>query len=370
MSETGQRLILAQYGESREDAVDNILKLEAMPYPDAAALQPHEVLIGVKSASVSFVDLLMLSGQYQTLLPLPCVPGLEYSGVVIGMGKDVDRSRIAIGDSVLSDFLVTGPRSLGPYQTQGGWQSFAVAPQDGIFRMPDGLSFDEACNLLLNYETAYYAFIHRAKLQPGETVLITGASGAAGMAAVQVAKILGAIVIATGRSERKLAQVKAFGADHLINTSPDSEGRLPKFREQVKDLTGGRGAAILFDTVGGDISLESLRSLAFGGRMVIVGWAQNTNVAKGGGKRGSENADRLPTNIIQMKGLHVMGAPMVIHSTREPGIRAPRLAKIFQWLGEKRITPFVSHAFPISDYRRAMHAKLAGEVNGGCVLRL
>ncbi|MCC3304318.1 NADPH:quinone oxidoreductase family protein [Sneathiella sp. HT1-7] len=365
----GQKLVLSQYGEDREDAIENDLKLETFPKPEVGKLQPHEVIIGIHSASVSFVDLLMLSGQYQTMVPLPCVPGMEYSGVVLATGRDVDVNKLAVGDRVLSDFLVTGPRSKGAYQAEGGWQSYAIAPEHGVHKLPDNLSFDEGCNLLLNYETPYYAFINRAKLQAGETVLITGASGAAGMAAIQVAKLLGAKVIATGRSDEKLAQVKKFGADHVINTSPrPGEAGIPKFREEVKALTGGRGVEVVFDTVGGDVSEEAMRSLDFGGRLVIIGWAQNTKVAKGGGKRGSDNADRLPTNIMQMKGLFVMGSPMVIHSGRDPSIRVPRLESIFKGANDGLLTPFVSHCFPMEDYKRAMYAKISGEVNGGCVL--
>jgi NADPH:quinone reductase len=167
----------------------------------------------------------------------------------------------------------------------------------------------------------------------------------------------------------KHLSLKAFGPDHVINTSPrNGEAGVPKFRDDVKAFTGGHGVEVVFDTVGSDVSQESMRSLAFGGRMVIVGWAGNTTVAQGGGKRGSDNADRLPTNIMQMKGLYVMGSPMVIHSGREPGIRAPRLESIFKWVGEGRITPYVSHTYPLAEYRQAMHAKLIGKVNGNCVL--
>ncbi|WP_288903554.1 NADPH:quinone oxidoreductase family protein [uncultured Sneathiella sp.] len=365
----GKKLVLSKFGQDREDAIENILALEASPTPEVGKLQPHDVLIGIRSASVSFVDLLMLSGQYQKMPPLPCVPGMEYSGVVLATGSDVDGSNFAVGDRVLSDFLVTGPRSNGAYQGDGGWQTFAVAPEQGVHKLPDCLSFDEGCNLLLNYETPYYAFINRAQLREGETVLITGASGAAGMAAIQVAKILGADVIATGRSDKKLKQVKKFGADHVINTSPrPGEEGIPRFRDEVKALTGGRGVEVVFDTVGGEVSQEAMRSLGFGGRMVIIGWAQNTKVAKGGGKRGSENADRLPTNIMQMKGLFVMGSPMIIHSDRDPSIRIPRLESVFKWASDGLLTPVVSHSYPLEDYKRAMYAKISGEVNGGCVL--
>ena len=136
----------------------------------------------------------------------------------------------------------------------------------------------------------------------------------------------------------------------------------------MKSLTDGRGVEVVFDTVGGDVSQEAMRSLGFGGRMVIIGWAQNTKVAKGGGKRGSDNADRLPTNIMQMKGLFVMGSPMIIHSDRDPSIRIPRLKTILNWAHDGRLTPYVSHAYLLKDYKRAMYAKISGEVNGGCVL--
>lgn len=360
----GQRLVLNAYGTSREHAIES-LSLEEAPPPHA--LMPDEVLVRVRSASVSFIDLIMLSGQYQHMIPLPSTPGMEYAGEVAAVGDAVEKFKV--GDRVLSDFLVVGPRSSGRHQAYGGWGRYAIASENGVHGIPDGFSFDQAANLLLNYETPYYAFVDRAKLQPGEVVLITGASGAAGMAAIQVAKILGAKVIATGRSEKKLAQVLEFGADHVICTAPkDGESGIPRFRDQVKALTNGRGADVVFDTVGGEVSQESMRSLCFGGRMLIIGWAENTRVAQGGGKRGSDNADSLPTNIMQMKGLYVMGSPMVIHSGREPQIRVPRLAKIFEWVSAGLITPYVSHVYALSDFKQAMFAKAAGEVNGGCVL--
>src|SRR5271154_1240534 len=139
-SDVGKKLVLARYGESREDAVDNILRLEGSPLPEVTKLQPHDVLVGVRSTSVSFIDLLMMSGQYQTMLPLPCVPGMEYAGVVLGVGGEVDPHKIAVGDRVLSDFIVTGPRSLGAYQAQGGWQSYAVAPDKGVHRFSEVLT--------------------------------------------------------------------------------------------------------------------------------------------------------------------------------------------------------------------------------------
>jgi NADPH2:quinone reductase len=363
----GVRLVQDRYAESREEAIAS-LRLEGMAPPDPGSLAPAEVLVRVRSASVSFIDLIMMSGQYQHMAPLPFTPGLEYAGEVAAVGGAVTRFKP--GDRVLNDYLVVGPRSSGAYQSQGGWATYALATEAGLHAVPGGFSFDEAANLLLNYETPWYAFVNRARLAPGETVLITGASGAAGMAAVRVAKIMGAKVIATGRSEKKLARVLAQGADHAICTAPGKSGEpgVPRFREQVKALTDGRGADVVFDTVGGEVSREARRSLCFGGRMLIIGWAENTTVAQGGGRRGSANADSLPTNIMQMKGLHVMGSPMVIHSTREPSIRPPRVAQIMAWAAAGLIRPWVSHVFEQHRFREALLCKARGEVNGGCVL--
>jgi len=367
ISNMGKRINLPCYAASQEDAVENVLHLEDMPAPDPAALKPNEVIVAVKSCSISFVDLLMMSGQYQHMVPLPCTPGMEYAGVVTATGKDVTRFKV--GDAVLSDIMLTGPRSKGAHQANGGWASFAVAPDHALHAIPAGFSFDQACNFLYGYETAHYALITRGQIQPGETVLINGASGATGMAGVQVAKILGAQVIATGRSRAKLELVKSFGADHVIETSePGNPNAVRRFRDEVKAVTGGEGAHMVYDTVGGALSEECMRSLRFAGRHVIVGWAGNTNVAKGHGQRGSDNADRLPTNIMQMKGLHVMGSPMAMHAERDPSTRPARLAQINAWAAEGRITPYVSHTASIENFRDAMRARLKGTVTGGCVM--
>jgi NADPH:quinone reductase len=367
ISNMGKRINLPRYAASQEDAVENVLHLEDMPPPDPAALKPNEVIVAIKSASISFVDLLMMSGQYQHMVPLPCTPGMEYAGVVTAVGKDV--ATLKVGDAVLSDIMLTGPRSKGAYQANGGWASFAVAPDHALHRIPKNFSFDQACNFLYGYETAYYAFANRGKLLPGETVLINGASGSTGMAAVQMAKIFGAQVIATGRSREKLEAVKAFGADHVIETSePGNPGAVRKFRDEVKALTDGEGAHVVFDTVGGALAIECLRSLRFAGRHLIIGWAGNTTVAKGHGQRGSANADQFPTNLIQMKGLYVMGSPMAIHAQRDPSTRIERMEKVNAWADEGRITPHVSHVSKLENFRDAMRARLKGAAVGGCVL--
>jgi NADPH:quinone reductase len=236
-----------------------------------------------------------------------------------------------------------------------------------VLRIPGALSFDQACNLLGNYETAYHCLVARGRLQAGETVLIHGASGATGLAAVHLAKVLGATVIATGRSEAKLAAVAAEGADHVLRTESDEQGLRP-FRDAVKALTGGRGVDVVYDGVGGDISVESLRCVRFGARFLVVGWAATPFVAEGKGKRGAPNANVLPTNLIMMKGLDVLGCPTAISTAQDPSIRAPRLAQILAWAEAGRIVPHVSHTFALDDVKDAMRAKWRGDVLGGCVL--
>ena len=206
-------------------------------------------------------------------------------------------------------------------------------------------------------------------MQAGETVLIHGASGATGLAAVHIAKIIGATVIATGRSDEKLKIVKEQGADHIINCKAEKgEGGVKRFRDEVKALTQGRGADVVYDGVGGDISLESMRCVSFGARFLVVGWASTPFVAKGKGQRGAPNANMLPTNLIMMKGLKVMGCPTVISTQHDASIRTERLQKIMEWVKSGQLTPHVSHTFSLANIKDALKAKWTGEIIGGCVV--
>jgi NADPH2:quinone reductase len=187
---------------------------------------------------------------------------------------------------------------------------------------------------------------------------------------VHVAKRLGATVIATGRSDTKLEVVRAQGADHVINSrAPEGEGGVRSFRDEVKALTGGRGVDVVYDGVGGEISVESLRCVRFGARYLIVGWAATPFVARGRGQRGAPNANVLPTNLIMMKGLDVLGCPTVIATQHDPSIREERLSTILRWVEEGTIVPHVSQGFALEDFAAAMRAKWTGEIVGGGVVR-
>ena len=365
----GRRLVVSEFAESPMDAVESYISIEPMARPNATAIKPNEVILEIKSAAVGWVDLLMTSGQYQHMPKPPYTPGMEYAGIVSAIGSGVDPARVAKGDRVLVDGLQVGPRSGGDYQSQGGFATFAVVPAEALYKLPQHFSFDEACSLLSSYETAFHCLLTRGRLKAGETVLILGATGATGLAAVHIARLVGATVIAAGRSDEKLSLVKAQGANHVVNIKNlDGSAGVRNFRADVKALTNGHGVDLVYDGVGGDVSLEALRCVAFGARFLIVGWASTPAVAKGRGQRGAPNANVLPTNLIMMKGLDVLGSPMVIATVNDPSIRPPRLACIMKWVNDGKIRPHVSHTFSLDDFKDAMRAKWKGEIVGGCVL--
>jgi NADPH:quinone reductase len=348
--EAGRRVLVRSFAETPLEAID-AASLEEQPAPHPSKLGPSDVIIAIKSAQVGWVDLLMTSGQYQHAPKPPYAPGLEYAGEVAWAGAQVDHVRV--GDAVLVDGFLAGPRSLGGYQAYGGFASWAVAPREAVKRVPGKLSMDEACCLLGNYETAFHGLVARGKVAPGETVLVLGASGSTGLAAVHVAKLRGATVIATGRSPEKLEIVRQQGADHVIAA--------PAFRDEVKSLTGGKGVDVVWDGVGGEPSLEALRCVKFGARFLIIGWAATPFVAKG-------TANALPTNLIMMKGLDVLGCPTVIATVMNPAIRTSRLADVWGWAESGKVKPYVSRVYGLADFKDAMRAKWAGETVGSVVL--
>jgi len=361
--EAGRKAEIQALGEVPMEAIEEHLKVvdQSLPVPE----RPEDVVVAVRSAALNWVDLMMTSGQYQHLPEPPYTPGLEYAGVVARVGSGVRE--LAVGDRVMLDGLLAGPRSLGDYQRWGGFASYAIAPENALIPIPGPLDFDQAASLLGAYETAYHVLLHRGRVQAGETVLIHGASGATGLAAVDLAKRAGCRVIATGRTASKLEVVAERGADHTLAIGND-EGGVRRFRDDVKALTEGKGADVVYDGVGGAVAYETLRCLRFGARYLIVGWASTPFVARGKGKRGAPNANVFPTNLVLMKGLDVLGCPAAIAAHRDPSLRTTRLAAILGWAEAGEITPHVGARFVLEEVAEAMRAKWKSRMVGGCVV--
>jgi NADPH:quinone reductase len=365
----GQKVVIKEFGESPLDALENQLVMVPQEAPDPSDLKPKDVIIKVKSAAVGWVDLIMSSGQYQHMAKPPYTPGLEYTGDVLWAGPEAIEKGVNVGDSVIAVGLLTGPRSKGDYQQFGGFASYAVAPVEGVLKLPETFTYHQGSCFLGNYETAYHCLVTCGQIQAGEAVLIHGASGSTGLAAVHIAKIKGATVIATGRSEEKLKIVAEQGADHVICTS-EEQGGLRSLRDKVKALTDGAGVDLVYDGVGGAISTASLRCVKFGARFLIVGWASTPFVAKGKGQRGSPNANQLPTNLIMMKGLKVLGCPMAISTHRDPRIREARIHQLLEWTKDRRLAPHVGPEFEFDQIIDALKAKWSSQFVGGCVINI
>lgn len=352
----GWRVSIDALGESPLDAVEGHLRVEPEPAPDTDALGDDEVIVAVKSANVGWVDLLMASGQYQHVPEPPYTPGLEFAGEVVACGANVT---VREGDAVIADGLRTGPRSLGRHRRWGGFASYAVAPEDALIPMPVGMTFDEGACLLGGAVTAYHALIVRARVARSDTVLILGASGSTGLAAVALAKRLGARVIAVGRTPAKLEVASAAGADFVVTLS---EGR--SLRDEVKALTEGRGADVVYDAVGGPLSTEALRASAFGARFIVVGWSSTPFAA-----RGDVSANVLPTNLVLMKGIDVLGSPAAIAAHRDPKLHAERLERILAWADDGALKPHVAARYALRDIAEALRAKWRGTYPGNIVVR-
>jgi NADPH:quinone reductase len=302
----------------REIADDiGTLKLEDVPVRDPG---PGEVRIRLRAASVNFPDILMVQGKYQFKPPLPFAPGMEGAGDVIAVGEGV--THLKPGDAV-----VAGLR-------HGGFAEEAVTDARGVRKMPAGLSYEKAAAYPAAYLTAYVALHHRGQLKPGETLLVHGATGGVGMAAVEVGKLMGAAVIATSASDDKLQTVMARGADHGLNVTRG-------FRDRVKDLTAGRGADVIYDPVGGDVFDESVRCIAFGGRLLVIGFT-------------SGRIPSINVNMPLIKGFSVVGVRAGEFGRQFPALGAENLRVIDAWAAEGRIDPHVCAVFALKDGVEAM----------------
>ncbi|MBO9711096.1 MAG: NADPH:quinone oxidoreductase family protein [Caulobacter sp.] len=296
---------------------------------------PDEVLVRVKAASVNFPDLLMTRGEYQFKPPLPFTPGLDLAGEVAALGDGV--TGWTMGDAV-----VGGARL-------GGFAEYAVLDAKALKPKPARLSFAEAAAYGAAYLTAYVALVRRARLEPGEWVLVHGAAGGVGLAAVDLAKALGARVIAASASDEKLAQIqRLYAPDAVVNVTGG-------FREQVKDITGGHGADVIYDPVGGDVFDESTRCIAFDGRLLVIGFTSG----------------RIPTVSVNMpliKGFSVMGVRAGEYGRQFPEKGRENADAIWKMADQGVIRPHVHAELGLADWREAFDLLATRRVVGKAVI--
>jgi NADPH2:quinone reductase len=296
---------------------------------------PGEVRIRVRAAAVNFPDLMQTRGEHQHKPQVPFVPGMELAGEVDAVGPGVTAFKP--GDPVCG-----GGRS--------GMAEFAVLPAAGLRRKPDTLSFSQAAGYPVAYLTAYVAFERCARLQPGEWVLVHGAAGGVGLAAVDLAQIMGAKVIAASASDHKLAVIAAeYAPDATVNVTKG-------FRERVKEITGGRGADVIYDPVGGDVFDESLRCIAFGGRILSIGFA-------------SGRLPVLPVNIALIKGFSVMGVRAGEFGRQFPDKGRENHEAIWKLAEEGKVKPRVDAEYPLAEWRAAFDSLADRKVIGKTIIR-
>ena len=298
---------------------------------------PKEVLVRVKASSVNFPDYLMTQGKYQHKPELPFGMGMEGSGIIEKLGSDVK-------DFNVSDEITFG--ALG----QGAFSDYLILNERAIDIKPSNLSFSQAAAFQTAYLTAYVSLVRRGNLKKGENLLVHGATGGVGMAAVQLGKYLGAKVIATGTSEEKLNVTKEWGADHIVLTH--KEGQV-EFREEVKDLTNGLGADVIYDPVGGDVFDHSIRCINWGGRILIVGFA-------------SGRIPELPINMALIKGFSVIGVRAGEYGRKNPEAGIENNKAIRDICEKGYFNPYICKEFDLDKAKDAVQflsqRKLVGKV--------
>ncbi|WP_416896422.1 MAG: NADPH:quinone oxidoreductase family protein [Minwuia sp.] len=302
--------------------------------PDPAPA-PDGIVIRVRAAGISFVDLLVAQGKYQVQPPLPYVPGTEFAGEIVAVGDQV--SAFKPGDRVVAG-------NMG-----GGYADLCAVPAKAAVRMPDGMSFEHGSVFRVSYGTAYYALVQRAETQPGETVLVLGAAGAIGTACIQMAKALGARVIASASSEAKRALARQCGADEAIDNNAED------WRDQLKALTAGKGVDIVVDPVGGDVTERAFRSLGWKGRHLVVGYAAGS-------------IPKLPVNLALLKGAALVGVDYRQFGIFEPDLLTENLARLFELYTAGKVTPPVHATHAMADFRTAMKSVIDGSATGGRVV--
>ena len=297
--------------------------VDQLRYEEVDDLTPlaGQVLVGVEAIGLNFPDLLTIQGLYQYRPTLPFVPGAEAAGRVLALGEGVDH--VAIGDRVIGSNL------------HGAMAEQFLVPANNVFSLPDTVSMSKGAALSMAYGTSYYALVDRARLKTGETLMITGASGGVGSAAIQLGKALGARVIAAVSSDQKASVAQSLGADETINYSVES------LKERTKELTEGEGADVIYDSVGGDTFLECLRCINWEGRILVVGFA-------------SGDIPKAPMNLPLLKGSSIVGVFWGAFAGRSPERNRANFAQIFEWVEDGTIAPHISATFPLEQAGEAL----------------
>jgi NADPH2:quinone reductase len=316
----------------RELGPPESLRLETFP---SAPLAAGQLRVAVRAAGINFPDILMAAGEYQLKPPLPFTPGVEAAGDVVEING---AAGVAIGDKVIVKMR------------HGAYCDEAVATPAQLVPLPSTFDYAEGATFLAGHGTAYHALIDRGQVRPGEVLLVHGAGGGVGLAAVEMGKMLGATVIATASSDEKLAIAKERGADHLVRYDQEP------FRDAVKRITDGRGADVVFDPVGGEVFENSMRCIAWGARILIIGFTGGIGLAK--------------TNLLMIKGASVLGVRAGEAVRKNPALGEVRIKALTQWAEAGKIRPNVSHRLPLEDYARAMRLLIDRKAIGRVALTM
>ena len=320
---------------------ENPVGVEALTWKELPTPEPQkgEVLIEIQAASLNFPDLLIVQNKYQMKPPLPFVPGSEYAGVVRALGEGV--THLKVGQSVA---CLSGT---------GGFGTHTLAPAALCMPLPEGFPPVDAAAFIMIYATSWHALMDRANLKAGETVLILGAAGGVGTAAIQIAKAAGARVIAAASSDEKCALCTELGADATINYSVHTPQQ--GLRDEIKRLTDGKGPDVVYDPVGGDFSEPAFRSIAWRGRYLVVGFA-------------SGPIPSLPLNLTLLKGASIVGVFWGDFARREPKANAEMMQQLAVMYGKGQIKPVIDQTLPMSELPKAYEIMGSRSVKGKLVM--
>lgn len=305
---------------------ENPVGVDALQWKELPTPEPKagEVLIEIKAASLNFPDLLIVQNKYQMKPPLPFVPGSEYAGVVAALGEGVTQFKVGQNVACLSG--------------TGGFGTHTIAPAALCMPLPPGFPFVDAAAFIMIYATSHHALIDRAQLKAGETVLVLGAAGGVGTAAIQIAKAAGARVIAAASTADKCELCKSIGADATINYG--EHGLPDAFRNAIKAATDGKGPDVIYDPVGGDFAEPAFRSIAWRGRYLVVGFA-------------SGPIPNLPLNLPLLKGASLVGVFWGDFARREPKKNAAMMGELAQWYAQGKVKPVIDRTMPMAELKAA-----------------